>query len=64
MKKYKAAMIKGICSGALCSLFINIWVIISFQWCGLLLNGIAVRYLGIFTYEANKDQKFFYKLAF
>ena len=30
MKKYKSAMIKGICNGVLCSLFINMWVIISF----------------------------------
>ena len=30
MKKYKSAMIRGICNGVLCALFINMWVIISF----------------------------------
>ena len=30
MKKYSAAMIKGVCSGVICSLIINMWIILSF----------------------------------
>ena len=30
MKKYRDVMIKGVCNGILCSLIINVWVILSF----------------------------------
>lgn len=55
---YKQALIKGICNGIICSLVINIWIIISFY---LKLNSFCFYLMGlplaVITYLLLKQSK-------
>lgn len=44
MKKHIAAMIKGVCNGIICSLIINMWIILSFYTS---FNNVALYFIGL-----------------
>ena len=44
MKKYRDVMIKGVCNGIICSLIINMWIILSFY---IIFNNVVLYLMGL-----------------